>query len=296
LIALLLPAVQAAREAARRSTCTNNLKQLALALHNYHDAYKCFPVGAIDYGGQTTHYGWGAFILPYVEQKPLYDALPVNDSTLNAAANSMAGKDRVRTPIETYVCPSSKSRDTNPNRQLTSNGTFNPGTSNYLGCLGSGAVEPYNSMAMSWRGTTGLFRVNSPKVFADITDGTSNTFALGERDRRCQAGAWAGVNNTEGSSNRGIYMVLGTTYWKINHPNNADAGCRRGYASQHPGGANMALCDGSVRFISELIDSRRIGVGINAGLGAWQTAYDNGDVGVYHLLGMREDGAPVGDY
>ena len=79
LIALLLPAVQAAREAARRMQCTNNLKQMGLALHNYHDTFKCFPPGWISYNvSNEPAWGWGALVLPFLEQKPLYDAMSVN--------------------------------------------------------------------------------------------------------------------------------------------------------------------------------------------------------------------------
>ena len=123
LVGLLLPAVQAARAAARRMQCSNNLKQLGLAVHNYHDANKSFPSGFItNYPAgalntaammsvtQRTHWSWGAFVLPYIEQTALYNTLNPGQSSMDALLATPAGLAALTTPIPSFVCPS----DTGP--------------------------------------------------------------------------------------------------------------------------------------------------------------------------------------
>ncbi len=122
LIALLLPAVQQAREAARRTQCKNNLKQLGLALHNYHDVMKQFPPGFVDQLSsaatasgaavaattQDGNWGWGSYTLPYIDQAPLYNLLNVGNRTLLQAANDTTngGRRGLQTPLEAFRCPS----------------------------------------------------------------------------------------------------------------------------------------------------------------------------------------------
>ncbi len=108
LVALLLPAVQQAREAARRSSCKNNLKQLGLAIHNYHDTYRTMPPGVVD-DFTDSIWGWGALILPFVEQGPVYDALRVGNIPLGVRmtpGNALDQLSVLQTPISTYRCPS----------------------------------------------------------------------------------------------------------------------------------------------------------------------------------------------
>jgi len=211
LIGLLLPAVQKVREAAARSTCSNNMKQIGLSLHNYHDVYQKFPVG--QYNDDNNNWGWMAHMLPYIEQGPLYSALTntasvnrmwlpaaagggangMNIDTINAG-NAASGQctvnntitDASGTPvayavIKPFICPS----DILPNQK--NGNTY--GKSNYVGNLGNTSTWGAGSYACG--GVTGatqngvlLHANNNDRTWvvriADITDGTSNTFLAGE--------------------------------------------------------------------------------------------------------------------
>jgi type II secretory pathway pseudopilin PulG len=206
LIALLLPAVQAAREAARRSQCSNNLKQLGLALHNYHDTYKCMPMG-VRTGGWNG--GWGTSfyvrLLPYVEQAPLADQWPwsekVNpDESDDREEGYCAGNPNLRSSvfdvrnlrIETFDCPSSPLEDFNTGNNavhmasyagisgaVEATGTYVP-TRQRACCTCCGtSFQPSTSGFVSG---SGMLVGGSTVVlrFADCTDGTSNTMILGE--------------------------------------------------------------------------------------------------------------------
>lgn len=183
LVALLLPAVQAAREAARRMSCGNNLKQIALAIHNYHDTYKTFPPirggqlasGAFYPGCQpwfnSTGWSWRALILPFVEQQPLYDQINfsvVRDTTCYSAAPPFTGtKDPNQVVIPAYECPS---------EAWSPNGANAP--TNYAGIWGSNAnAFDGNSNRL---GVFGMGSQVSVVRMAGISDGTSNTAMVGE--------------------------------------------------------------------------------------------------------------------
>ncbi|NLS94105.1 MAG: DUF1559 domain-containing protein [Planctomycetaceae bacterium] len=146
LIALLLPAVQAAREAARRSQCTNNLKQIGIALHNYHATYKCFPPAVITDEDGNPRYSWRVAILPFIEQQPLYDSYDP-DVAWDDPANEYVRM----ASISAYQCPSDS--------PSLSNGT------NYVMITGEGTIGGLPNECVSFR---------------DITDGTSNTIAVVE--------------------------------------------------------------------------------------------------------------------
>jgi prepilin-type N-terminal cleavage/methylation domain-containing protein/prepilin-type processing-associated H-X9-DG protein len=287
LIGLLLPAVQKVREAAARMSCQNNLKQIGLALHNYHDAHSKLPVGEPndDHG----EWGWMAYILPYVEQQALYDQMlaagmwvppnggggpngtnidgvagcRVNNSnaTLRAYANNT---------IKTYMCPS----DNLPERANN-----NYGKSNYCGNIGSRS-------GTNWSGTFGchntpygsdqngviLFANHNTQTwvvkFTDISDGLSNTITVGEASGdsanvssgNTNDGAfpiWAG-GNPNGRGCGDIYG-LGSTFRIVdtNYPINlasSNSDSMLTFRSKHTGGANFLLGDGSVRFLRDSID------------------------------------------
>jgi len=303
LIALLLPAVQAAREAARRMQCTNNLKQIGLALHNYHDTFKCFPPGAIAFlksdgtwvNGEA-EWGFAAFILPYMEQKPLYDQLDIDTNILDTLADKAHPLfPLLQTPIESLICPSSKSEPINGKNSI--NGE-NLGVSNYPGVAGFSCRTntpdasgtdldfPYEN--------NGIFFACAKKsiAFRDITDGTSNVFAVGERPQRVYAAVWPGVGNINNKNQ--MRRSVGWVCYKMNVPAPPNNPARRGFGSEHPDGANFLLCDGSVQFVSDLIE---FDLGGNAddedinSTAEYQTKCAL--MGVYQLLGMREDGYPI---
>jgi len=325
LIALLLPAVQAAREAARRMQCTNNLKQIGLALHNYHDTFKCLPPGAVvlpNWDGTwqvnaEPEWGWATFILPYMEQKPLYDRLQIDlwrlvhieDGTATAADPTIDAR-MLFTGIDSYICPSAKSEPVNSDRNqhditIGSTTTNNAaiGTSNYAGS--SGMRRANHTEAIQHPEYAGVLHGASSQpgrgacTFAKITDGTSNTFAVGERDQRCRAAIWPGVSRVNATGQNGMTQTIGWVCFKLNAPvvdgddNNVSNHCQQGFSSQHPDGANFLLCDGSATFISDMIEFD-VGSVTNLGnAGQWQTAVQNGEIGVYQRLGGREDGLPI---
>ena len=257
LIALLLPAVQQAREAARRSQCKNNMKQLGLALHNYHDTANTLPPGYIG----TNLWGWNVMLLPGLDQAPLYNNLSVQFITpLNAVVaatypNIVTG---LATNIPALRCPS----DTGSNTVTAGSGTITVfGRSNYPGVYGAvvipaGATAPAATVA-------GTFFVNSKRNFSAFTDGLSNTIIVGERRSVGTQGAttvggeaiWAGpyVGATAIADN---YTLVQTAALTLNTINTTDATYRlSNFSSLHVGGAHFLMGDGAVRFISENIFS-----------------------------------------
>ncbi len=268
LIALLLPAVQAAREAARRMQCTNNLKQLGLAVHNYHDTHRSFPSGSItgsptatsDFdpwsaaGVSSTSAGtnrhgtsWLLRILPFIEQGPIYQEW-------NFRTNVRGNANIAQLDIAAFYCPSRRSEVTEQGRLLDDNWTG--GGNDYGGCAGAGITfatgtgKPFISSTggTSWRHgqRRGIFTHNSDTRFRSIRDGTSNTIMTGELQRLndSQDGWAVGGSATLFSTHEGFAEDVGG----INNDYFESPG------SRHTGGANFGMADGSVHFISETID------------------------------------------
>ena len=272
LIALLLPAVQQAREAARRSQCKNNLKQIGLAMHNYHDTVRVFPPGnAVQaYGvGYTNWRGNGnigpnlcAFILPYLDQAPLYnrfnfDAMAVDIDNTSGDPVQFA---IVKTILPAYLCPSSST-----DSLLTYNGYVGQqGATHYVGIAGS---TPSATPA-----TSGMFYKRSSVSIAKITDGTSNTIMVGEYSGVCKGTAIGTVQTNAQATDRrtgttwyGTYddgagtMIWGPYKTVTYSPNSfyntsySSNQFNQSLKSQHVGGVHALMADGSVRFISENI-------------------------------------------
>ncbi|MGY8771528.1 MAG: DUF1559 domain-containing protein, partial [Pirellulales bacterium] len=305
LIALLLPAVQQAREAARRMQCTNNLKQLGVASHNYHDTFNGFPSGMIDRGSVDSQcWGWGSLILPFIEQGNAHETLEVTKRSLTAVLSSPAANQLavLETPIDAFICPSDSGADVQG--QVVDQRKFSAirqGLSNYIGVMGhysDAATDATNSRTKN----TGVFFVNSKIRFRDITDGTSNTLCIGERDTyNCKSGSWPGSDNKNVDA-KGTWSLFGASRAKINQDTpppstgiafDADAGCGTGFSSLHPGGALFVKCDGSVSFISETVGHNWV-----AADPADVTAGDARDAtnGVFQFLSTRNDGQVIGEY
>lgn len=316
LIALLLPAVQQAREAARRTQCKNNLKQIGLALHNYHDVFLSYPMGCNPRWETGTTYvnqaswGWPAAILPQIEQTSLSNNLGVTKVALRVvteAATSRGELDGLFPSLPAFQCPSDT---TGPRlkagmRRQNFNGAaesgisgatnnWRPPTLNYPGVVGFRDINRPRGPGMAKQ--RGTFYNGSNVRFRDMTDGTSNTICVGERDQRCGAGSWIGNRAPLGGGTHGGDFVHGRVSTPINDPVNAGANnCTDGFSSKHTGGAQFLLNDGSARFISENIDSVTPAIGRVNRDGAMNDADVNG-AGVYQLLGMINDGRTVGEW
>ncbi len=317
LIALLLPAVQAAREAARRSQCTNNLKQLALAIHGYADVHKTFPSGFITNFPnapatlERSHWSWGALILPFVEQSSLHDQLQVGTVPLWQALGTTTGRAALQTPLAAFVCPSDTGPELNDfgtkynavyanyEKQVTSDGSnrFPIAKSNYVGvaCSGNSTTPPNGEN--TYGSATGVLFSNSRVGFKDITDGTSNTLMLGERCFKIN-NLTVGAGNALGFSsevsgytnrNRALLAALGIPYWGINQTVIMVDHQNRGFHSLHPGGAQFAVCDGSVRLISETIDFVPGNLTAGAASAHWVDS-------VFERILSKGDGQPVGEF
>ncbi len=308
LVGLLLPAVQAAREAARRMECSNNLKNLGLAVHNYHDTYKALPPGYVHHTWMAndtddSKWGWGALVLPFVEQAPLHESLDVGNRPLGDAVGTPNLLALMQTRIATYRCPSDVAPDLNTvgDRKIlagpnTSGGPYETAVSNYVGVHGI-AWRSDNGA----RGTRGLFHMlggSAPAVairFRDILDGTANTLMIGERAwqyKRDDNDAWTstGAGSIYGiRDNKNLQKnsgVVGTSLARINFSFDNNSARRRSlFSSFHPGGAQFALGDASVRFIPETIDFSDNGSQSNGTSGKVDS--------VYERLVARDDGQPV---
>ncbi len=277
LVALLLPAVQQAREAARRSQCKNNIKQIGLALHNYHDVNLTFPPGLVQANDVNEHcWAWGTMLLPYVEQSALYQAMdPGNNSVSDVIASDLS---LLQTHLPVYRCPSEVSLELNDRIRFGKNdgsGNIQLGTSNYGACVGYSTSAFWNSNYNDNGG--GGFFANSKVRMRDITDGSSNSIAVGEATGKVpgtntlNAGrVWAAANfsrtnfsswSTTPNINTpfkvsGWFAVLSSTHPVL--PTNGVANTQFNrfwsFSSYHTGGAQFLLFDGSVRFISENVD------------------------------------------
>jgi len=322
LIGLLLPAVQQAREAARRMQCTNNMKQIGLALHSYHDTHDCLPPnisGAKSAGGvcESGFFSWLAFLLPNLEQQNVYDSinfkigmsdsceqsgpsdyinLTISDSHPNAGPAS--------TTIEAFLCPSDHYTLSN------AMGTAQPAPNNYTGNSGwvqrTTGIDGTRDPLAQTNGFMGTVNPKYPSAwqkgkvsFADVTDGLSNTAAISERlissanelwdlahaplplHSYCGSGgsskslpAWtpycSGVTLPDFTYSEPIgrswisgWTLVGNTYMHVMPINKRSCHIYGGQdsgnniitpGSRHPGGVNVCLGDGSVRFMTETVD------------------------------------------
>jgi prepilin-type N-terminal cleavage/methylation domain-containing protein/prepilin-type processing-associated H-X9-DG protein len=270
LIALLLPAIQAAREQARRAQCVNNLLQLGLAMGNYASTHAVLPPGVVNDTGPILslpagyHHGWAVQILPFIGQNNIYKRFNMEESVY--AASNMTARD---VHIATFLCPSDG----------------RPGLISYAGCH-------HDVEAPIAADNHGVLYLNSHVRFDDITDGTGQTILLGEL---LQGGGPTALGWASGTNS-----TLRNTGHPLNDPASLDAvfqntpqlteaerfaamrqmaedgalpvGFVGGFSSRHPHGANFVFCDGAVRFVKSSIDRR-----------------------VFQLLGHRTDGEPISD-
>ncbi len=304
LIGLLLPAVQKVREAANRMSCTNNLKQIGVALHAYHDVAQEFPVGGVATATNNEEaWGWGTYVLPYLEQQALYTQL--NPQKPNAVASGVtlngllvAGNGAlIQTKLTGFLCPSDGRKifvDSPVNKNWNGGLAALPTSlfaakSNYVAVCGTWDVNRADNNGVMHRGIQG-------NNLSDITDGTSNTFLVGERETRCGAGAWAGnrAGGATAQGNRGNDYTMGHTWPVLNDSiNTGNENCTDGFSSRHTGGANFLFADGSVHFISDTI-----GYNLGTGLTNNESVVSPlpADIGTYQRLAARNDTYVVAGY
>jgi len=255
LIGLLIPAVQKVRETAQRISCQNNMKQIGLAMHNYHDANQTFPPGYSANGtyvngttDTTPGRGWATFILPYEEQGNLYSQFNLSQPIANYTA--------IQTVVPTYVCPA----DIGANAAFAvTDSSWNivclAGPTSYAACCGSGVSTTAAT-------GNGAFYRNSRTRITDITDGTSSTILVQERAFANAEGVWAGAING-GYCNQGKYnqaavagkLGQGAGDLVLIHAstnNNTSGRNLDDSSSKHSGGSNFLYADGSVHFIRNI--------------------------------------------
>ncbi len=301
MVGLLLPAVQAAREAARRMQCSNNVKQLSLAMHNYHDAFKSFPYGhKQEVAGQTKRRDtWYHRILPFIEQQSYYEAYDRAEDTFGQFAAEYIHRlpaEIAGIAVDGLMCPS------DPAGPARGGGGSNNGfQGNYAVCAGGGTpvtaiIDPTAvlNLNMILEDAGGMFGRQRARKFRDCVDGTSNTLAVSEGIiRGSTGGSWGGLGGYWGGAPHGafgfsagetpnttipdrVYSCKSVTFMR--------APCENGFAdglpgrwnfarSYHPGGVQVGLCDGSVRFVSDSVDRN-----------TWRN------------LGNRQDGGLLGEF
>lgn len=307
LVALLLPAVQQARESARRTQCKNNLKQIGLALHNYHDIYGTFPPGRTrnTYSGITSAWytgniSWLPRLLPQIDQAPLYNKINWNLGFGTSGTDGHGGVNGTnptgarRQIVPAFRCPSDPGNGgvpwTTPAGVRVTGAAPNSGyaSGNYVGSVGRATRLTGNPL--------GVFGQNTKARFRDFTDGTSNTLAVSEvvigfyregvNDSGNNTVCTAGSKDTSSTRQAGYswfytYYPQAAFFNTFVAPNNklsVDCGVNSDRVNQaarsmHVGGVQATLCDGSVRFISENID-----------LGTWAN------------LGNKADGNVLGEF
>lgn len=297
LIALLLPAVQQAREAARRSQCKNNLKQIGLAFHNYIDAHKRLPpycvAGGLGNGNQDVVRNWSyaEMIFPFLDQAPLYNQLQVGSTNLipNAAltvsydyttAPAGSQEELFRKVIPVYICPSA-------NGDVVNRYQNNLGTMMYAGS---------NQLFIQPRQISGANYTGAPAAtLSDIVDGTSNTLLVGEKALMSSPFVSIGAPWGAGRICSGRICIV-AAQCPMNTPfdgtHDATNLCyienspstlvsRASLSSPHVGGAQLLLCDGSVRFVSENINANPVtGSGGAGGNYTYQNLFNTNDKNV----------------
>jgi len=340
LIALLLPAVQAAREAARRMQCTNNMKQLGLAMHNYHSTVNCFPPGGTNTSNLSgaISQSWGCWsaqsmMLPYIEQTTIYNSLNFSIvSQTNGFKDDMIQTTGIMRSISAFLCPSNEIK---PYQQYSDGGSYTVPGNTYFVSVGSslnqfGQSTYADIQPVSGAAPNGLFQVFGPVIgIQSVTDGTSNTIAMGEWITGSNNGtftrpmdvvlvgttlpagvtvgsplanmpaggggfnAWLQMCNQQIPSavaagawynELGQDWCVGTFFHTVGNvligPNSPYPYCASdlygvgdtgddyghfGLSSRHPGGANVLMGDGSVRFIKNSISQMTLwGLGSRA--------------------------------
>lgn len=232
LVALLIPAVQAAREAARRTSCQNNLKQMGLAFHNYAATHDALPIGYLAWAGPTDGvapgWAWSTASLAQIEQTSVY-----NSANLNLPIDLPANQTTRITLLSIYVCPSDLKTGRFQSPSTLAGGAVEVQTTSYAGNQGSGSSSSGN----------GLFQKNRAIRIRDVLDGLSNTFAVGERGANIVQNSWAGALSNGRGESQVLAQVAGGTKTSPGS-----------FGGPHSGIIEFVMGDGSVRPIKQSIN------------------------------------------
>lgn len=336
LLALLLPALLQARETARKLECQTRLHQIGLALHGYHDTHRVFPAGltpppvvpandafGIKWQDMYASYGWGVRILPYLEQRALYEQLDIGRRPLEQLVDEEPQfRGLVETRLEIFRCPVDLADDTmetspvhpqwrrlnrGPDSAPTKAERIYGGSSSYVG--NCGFYEPMFPIGPPPRKqNNGILYTGSSVQMRDVTDGATNTIMVGERAWFQGSATWVGTSNVMERFGGGPGSCLGRVFWPINSlpdppailitPDSGlqilgDYNARTAFGSYHLAGANFLFVDGSVHFLSENIDSH---VTVEAKVGPAKPLPEIEQIGTFQRLGIRDDGLVVGQY
>jgi prepilin-type processing-associated H-X9-DG protein len=276
LVGLLLPAVQSAREAARRAQCTNNLKQTGLALQNCHEARRTLPEGWLcnpdsadpHHAEEGRGWGWASRILPYMEEDALFRTHiepKLKATTANAISDVVSAGGPQQTVIQGFLCPSDAGAGkpiflpgvpgTDPDHDHEhpdeAPGSATYSRTNYVGMFGTNEWHDHDDESNSkpYDGN-GMFFANSRMPFRHVTDGLSKTIMVGERDSRIGGSLWIGMVE-------GLAEPISRVVAHGHHAPNGDPGEQHfgDLSSRHVGGANVVFADGHCDFISETVDT-----------------------------------------
>ena len=290
--------------------CSNNLKQLALALHNYESANKRFPCGFTDNFntvviGRDGGWAWASGVLPYIEQSALFATLDTRFApygTVGTVSDPAGMNNRATaTVLSAFRCPSDISPQTDPINNGSAGGTAAIAVTSYCGVIGphdGQLCDTSSNPVRTGERNTGLLAVNANRKFGEITDGTSNVFAIGEVSYRPLTGGNGSVRQfvlgsvltggnvncaNSGTSSNGAHLHLRSTRKKLNGPM-VGGDKHLAFHSYHADGANFGMCDGSVQFVSENIQHTNT----NFVAGAPH------NFGLYQRLGSINDGLVAG--
>jgi len=275
LIGLLLPAIQSAREAARRTSCQNHLHQIGIALHAYHSVHEHFPPG---YAGNAQnywcpHWSWSSYVLPYLEEGSAYNALGVESQQFGNGVQLAPATADTQRPMPLFVCPSDLGNVRNDQKDLH-------GKSNYRGVMGT--IPLLTSNYITAMSENGVIYLNSNLSTGKITDGSSQTLIVGEctlsgLNPMHNGAIWAGMHgsiNTSVSAGTETIMFSDAMWFINSDPNWCINGIGlQAFGSNHTGGASFCFADGSIHFLRTEIDG---------------TTLEN--------LAARNDGMQVGNY
>lgn len=293
LVGLLLPAVQAARESGRRTRCQNNMKQIGLALDQFHLHMKKYPSGTLQSkpDGDPTGvagFGWAPQILPYLQQEALYNFLNLPKGQLNDVLQTSDGRALAQIALPMFRCPSDSSELLNTNRPFPGSkyeqapgADFAAAKSNYVANHGTQFMTLRDKQTDYLKDSFGVFWPESKCTEAHITDGASNTILAGERSSDYWAAVWVGTRDFNSDGDNGLRQVFGISNSPINDKKLEDG--RTGFSSQHPGGAFFVFADGHVEFIDEAIEFDQTGA-------TSRVKADKMKMGLYQRLLRRNDG------